>query len=121
MSFKFDFNCTSKQAEYEALIIGIEILLEMGASTIHIKGDSDLVIGQIVGDFRIKNWEMCPFHSVAVQLMMEFDNVQVSYMPQECNRRVDHMAKINFGSKPPIDLEGALVNVRERVLPSVQN
>ena len=81
MSFKFDFNCTSNQAEYEALIIGLEILLEMGASTVHIKGDSDLVIGQIAGDFRIKSWEMCPFYSMAIQLMREFDDVQVSYMP----------------------------------------
>ena len=69
MSFKFDFNCTSNQAEYEALIIGLEILLEMGASTVYIKGDFDLVIGQIAGDFRIRSWVMCPFHSVAVQLM----------------------------------------------------
>ena len=45
MSFNFDFNCTSNQVEYEALIIGLEILLEIGSSTVHIKGDSDLVIG----------------------------------------------------------------------------
>ena len=85
MSFKFDFNCTSNQAEYVALIIGLEILLEIGASTVHIKEDSDLVIGQIAGEFRIRSWEICPFHLVVVQLMREFDDVQVSYMPRECN------------------------------------
>ena len=92
----------------------------MGASTVHIKGDSNLVIGQIAGDFRTRSWEMCPFHSVAVQLTKEFEDVQVSFMPRECNRQADHMAKIGSGSKPPIDLEGALVTVRERMLPSVQ-
>ena len=81
MSFKFDFKCTNNQAEYEAMIIDLEILLEMGASTVHIKGDSNLVIGQIVDDFRIRSWEMCPFHPVAVQLMREFNDVQVGYMP----------------------------------------
>ena len=86
MSFKFNFKCTNNQTEYEALIIGLEILLGMGASTVHIKGDSNLVIGQIAGDFRIRSWEMCPFHSVAVQLMREFDDVQASYMPRKCNR-----------------------------------
>ena len=45
MSFKFDFKCTNNQAEYEALISSLEILLEMRASTVHIKGDSNLVIG----------------------------------------------------------------------------
>ena len=63
---------------------------------------------------------MCSFRSVTVQLMREFDDVQVSYMPREYNRRADHMAKIGSGSKPPIDLEGALVIVRERMLPSIQ-
>ena len=52
--------------------------------------------------------------------MREFDDIQVSYTPRECNRRADHMAKIGFELKPPIDLEGALVTVREKVLPSVQ-
>ena len=58
---------------------------------------------------------MCLFLSVAVQLMREFDDVQVSYMPRECNRRADYMDKIGSGSKPPINLEGALVTVREDV------
>ena len=66
MSFKFDFQYTNNQAEYEALIISLEVLLEMGASTVHIKGVSNLVIGQIIGDFKIRSWEMCPFHLVAV-------------------------------------------------------
>ena len=57
----------------------------MGASKIHTKGDSNLVIGQIASDFRIRMWEMCLFHSVALQLMREFDDVQVSYMPMEYN------------------------------------
>ena len=91
MSFKFDFQCTNNQAEYEALIIGLKILLQMKASKVHIKGDSNLVIGQIAGDFKIRSWEMCPFHSVAVQLMREFDDIQVSYMLRECNHRADHM------------------------------
>ena len=55
MSFKFDFNYTNNQVEYEALIIGLEILLEMRASTVHIKGDSNLDISQIIGNFRIRS------------------------------------------------------------------
>ena len=55
MSFKFDFACTNNQAKYNALIIGLEILLEMGASIVHIKGDSNLIIDQIAGDFRIRS------------------------------------------------------------------
>ena len=38
MSFKFYYECTNNQAEYESLIIDLEIILKMGASTVHIKG-----------------------------------------------------------------------------------
>ena len=63
---------------------------------------------------------MCLFHLVAVQLIREFDDVQVSYIPRECNHRADHMAKVGSRSKPPVDLEDALVTVRERSLHSIQ-
>ena len=40
---------TDNQAEYKALIIGLELLHEMGSFSVHIKGDSCLVIGQLLG------------------------------------------------------------------------
>ena len=40
ISFNLDFKCTNNQAEYEALVIGLEILLELGAQEVHIIGDS---------------------------------------------------------------------------------
>ena len=79
-----------------------------------------MVSGQIADDFRIRSWEICSFHSVVVKLMGEFNDVQVSYMPRECNRRADHMAKMSLGSKPPMDLERVLVTVKERLFPSIQ-
>ena len=66
MSFRIDYECTNNQAKYEALIIGLEILFEMGVSIVYNKRDSNLAIGQIAGNFRIRSWKMCPFHSIAV-------------------------------------------------------
>ena len=74
----------------------------MGASTVHVKRDSNLVISQIASDFRIRSWEMCPFHLVAVQLMGEFDDVQVSYMPRECNHQANQMAKVGSDQDPQL-------------------
>ena len=42
--FNLAFKCTNNQAEYEALVIGLEILLELGAQEVHIIGDSQLVL-----------------------------------------------------------------------------
>ena len=44
LSFTLDFECTNNQAEYEALIIGLEILQDLGAKEVLIIGDSQLVI-----------------------------------------------------------------------------
>ena len=44
LSFNLAFKCTKNQAEYEALVIGLEILLELGAQEVHIFGDSQLVL-----------------------------------------------------------------------------
>ena len=45
LSFNLAFKCTNNQAEYEALVIGLEILLELGEQEVHIIGDSQLVLG----------------------------------------------------------------------------
>ena len=44
LSFNLSFKCTNNQAEYEALVIDLEILLELGAQEVHIIRDSQLVL-----------------------------------------------------------------------------
>ena len=52
LSFNLAFKCTNNQAEYEALVIGLEILMELRAQEIHIIGDSQLVIRQLTGEYK---------------------------------------------------------------------
>ncbi|XP_050229145.1 uncharacterized protein LOC126678286 [Mercurialis annua] len=55
VSFALNFECTNNQAEYEALIFGLEILAELGATAIHVWGDSLLVIKQVIGAFKCES------------------------------------------------------------------
>ncbi|XP_050217645.1 uncharacterized protein LOC126668497 [Mercurialis annua] len=55
LSFKLQFECTNNQAEYEALIFGLEILAELGAKEINVRGDSLLVIKQVIGEFKCES------------------------------------------------------------------
>lgn len=50
LSLNLDFTCTNNQAEYEALVIGLEILQELGAKEVVITGDSQLVLKQLSGE-----------------------------------------------------------------------
>ncbi|XP_050238260.1 uncharacterized protein LOC126687746 [Mercurialis annua] len=54
MSCSLNFKCTNNQAEYEALILGLEILMELGAISIQVWGDSMLVIKQVAGEYKSK-------------------------------------------------------------------
>ncbi|KAI5334111.1 hypothetical protein L3X38_024244 [Prunus dulcis] len=54
-SFPSDFQCTNNRAEYEALIIGLEMLVELGIQSVEILGDSMLVLKQIAGEFKCLN------------------------------------------------------------------
>lgn len=50
-SFQLDFDCSKNQAEYEALIIGLEILIKLKARNGHILGDSQLATKQLNGEY----------------------------------------------------------------------
>ena len=54
---KFQINqfCTNNEAEYEALIAGLEIALESGARFIEIRGDSELVLKQLTKEYKCVN------------------------------------------------------------------
>ncbi|KAI5338116.1 hypothetical protein L3X38_017387 [Prunus dulcis] len=54
-SFQLDFQCTNNRAEYEALIIGLEMLVELGVQSVEILGDSMLVLKQIAGEYKCLN------------------------------------------------------------------
>ncbi|PON60748.1 Ribonuclease H, partial [Parasponia andersonii] len=51
---KLAFPCTNNEAEYEALVTGLELAKEMKSSKLKICGDSNLIIRQLNGDFTIK-------------------------------------------------------------------
>lgn len=53
-AFKLDFPCTNNSAEYEAFLLGLKIAKELGARNIEVKGDSHLLIQQILGEFSVK-------------------------------------------------------------------
>jgi ribonuclease HI len=54
--------CTNKEAEYEALIAGLELLIEIGIKVVRIFGDSQLIISQITGEYKFLKPELIQYH-----------------------------------------------------------
>ena len=65
LSFNLAFKCTNNQAEYEALVIDLEILLELGAQEVHIIGDSQLVLRKIIEEYKCNILLLAPYYTTS--------------------------------------------------------
>ncbi|XP_026459396.1 uncharacterized protein LOC113360061 [Papaver somniferum] len=68
-AFKIDFECSNNVAEYEALILGLQMAKELNLGEIDIKGDSELVRNQVSGNFQVKEAHLAPYRAEAQELI----------------------------------------------------
>ncbi len=83
---------TNNQAEYDALIWGLETALEHGVRTIEVRADSELVVHQCNGRYRVKNAGLVPLHKKACELLARFDSAKVTHVRREENFAADGLA-----------------------------
>lgn len=85
-------SATNNVAEYSALIAGLELALEHGVSDIDIRMDSELVVSQVKGEWKIKNDRLRQLAVTARSLMSRFDKAAISHVPRERNADADRLA-----------------------------
>jgi queuosine biosynthesis protein QueD len=83
---------TNNQAEYQALIWGLKNALALDVKTIDIACDSELLVRQLQGVYRVKNAGIQPLYREAVQLLGEFAEYTVKHVYREHNKQADAMA-----------------------------
>ncbi len=83
---------TNNQAEYQAIIIGLEKAIELGAKNVAVKSDSELVVKQINGHYKIKNTGLRPLYQKVVQLTGSLESFSIAYIPREQNKAADALA-----------------------------
>ncbi|XP_058202642.1 uncharacterized protein LOC131317077 [Rhododendron vialii] len=120
LSFQFNFQCTNNQAEYEAVVIGLEILRELGAGTIEVIGDLSLVINHLAGTFKCYSKELAPYYMAAIQLVQDFDDVTVRHVPRRMNEEANSLAQASTGLKLSPGTLSRAVTVQKKLLPSVR-
>ncbi|KAL6209261.1 hypothetical protein ACLB2K_020203 [Fragaria x ananassa] len=93
-SFQLEWKCTNNQAEYEDVIIGLEMLLDLGAQDVDILGDSLLVINHLRGKFQCISFTLVPFLERALELLERFATVSLEHIPCERNFAANKLAQI---------------------------
>ena len=79
-------------AEYQALIHALRWARAHGARTVRVFSDSELVVRQVNGQYRVKHPDMVPLHREATRLLREFASATVSHVRREQNREADRLA-----------------------------
>ncbi|NIM19105.1 MAG: reverse transcriptase-like protein [Candidatus Latescibacteria bacterium] len=82
---------TNNVAEYEGVILALEIARELGAAELQLKLDSELVVKQLNKQYKIKNPKLGVLYSRASGLMEAFREVKVLHISREENREADSL------------------------------
>ncbi|WP_408958146.1 ribonuclease HI [Natrinema sp. 74] len=80
---------TNNQAEYEALIAGLEAARDYGYDEVHVRGDSELIVKQVRGEYDTNNPELREKRVTVHELLAAFDEWTLEYVPREVNERAD--------------------------------
>ncbi len=83
---------TNNVAEYKALIAGLETSLEQGVSRIDVRLDSQLLVKQVTGEYRVKASHLKPLQRQAVKLLTRFDEATIVHVRRELNTVADALA-----------------------------
>ncbi|XP_068486927.1 uncharacterized protein [Phaseolus vulgaris] len=98
-ALRFAFKANNNQAEYEALIVGMLLAKEMGAQSLLAKSDSQLVTGQVIGEYQAKDPQMATYLSYVEVLKSTFAAFELVHVPREQNARADLLAKLASSGK----------------------
>lgn len=83
---------TNNVAEYTALNLGLAEARRLGASEITVKMDSELVVRQLQGSYKVKAPGLKPLYNEARRLLQGFRRATVAHVRRELNRRADELA-----------------------------
>lgn len=85
---------TNNQAEYLALLLALKEAAARGATRVAIFSDSELMVRQIQGEYRVKNDGIKPLFQEAMALLRKLGGYTIAHVPREKNQRADQLANL---------------------------
>ncbi len=87
---------TNNQAEYRAVIAALKEAIRLGAKKVDISVDSQLVVRQIGGRYRVKNAGLKPLFQEVKRLAEQLEAFTVAYVPRNQNTEADSLANMAY-------------------------
>jgi ribonuclease HI len=83
---------TNNVAEYEGLLMGLEALLQLGPKHIVVQSDSELLVRQLNGQYRVKDEKLKALFQRAITLLRQFDSYRILHVRRKLNKLADRLA-----------------------------
>jgi len=87
---------TNNVAEYRALLAGLDRLLSLGATKAVIRLDSELLVRQVTGRYRVKSPHLVPLYQSAMEKLDRIAEAEVIHVPREENAEADRLAELGI-------------------------
>ncbi|XP_050896003.1 uncharacterized protein LOC127102699 [Lathyrus oleraceus] len=117
--YKVEGTCSNNEAEYEALITGLEMLMELGATRVEIMGDLDLVIKQIIKEYRCVKENLIMYFIITSRLLKNFEMVYIRHIPRIENKVANDLTQIASGYKILKEKLHKVVEVRGKFVETI--
>lgn len=83
---------TNNQAEYQALLAGLQAAVDAGFDSVHIRGDSELIVKQLRGEYQVRNPTLREYRIEAMELLQDVETWDIQHVPRSVNDRADDLA-----------------------------
>ena len=108
-ALRFGFEASNNEAEYEVVIVGLNLAHFMEADQLEVSSDSQLVVKQIEDSYEARGEKMILYLKNVQELLKKFTRVQVKHVPRAENSRADALAKLAIASQEDL---GKLIPVK---------
>ena len=94
------YRATNNEAEYTGLILGLNESLKRGITELQVRGDSQLVIRQMQGKYKVNSHNLVPLHQCATKLASKFTKIEFAHVYRDKNQRADALSNMGETSSP---------------------
>ena len=91
---RLQFPATNNEAKYEALLTRLSLAKALGAKNLIVQADSQLIIGQVKGDYGAKEETMQKYLKIVKRLSQHFDSLDFVQIPRAKNSEADFLARL---------------------------
>ena len=90
-----DFSASNNETEYEAILARIDLIKSVSLEKLIIRSDSQLVVGQVTGEYETQDYHMVRYASLVKQRLESFGAWKLEHIPRDSNEKADALVAVD--------------------------